>query len=286
MESRKIGTGDWGLGTRDRCTNYDTASGMYPDISYRKPQSPVPSPQSLILLILLLLLCQPVFAQEEVDAQGMEAAVIEEEITATKTESVIQEPEPPQAENKLYPTFSWGATTTWLTRIIKQTGRSNFVFHDFMPGLYFGTELRNVKYIIPEIRAAVYYPLLCTFNEVPQKSTTPLHLAVDAFAGIRFETGWQFLHLSIGPGLHFLFLNADRWNYFNLGIAAAGGIEVSFNPEWSLLIDGMASFDNGNLGKNRTIEPFDYTWQYQTSIGARYSKNRRNEQAIFSGLKR
>ncbi|MCL2763455.1 MAG: acyl-CoA dehydratase activase [Treponema sp.] len=55
-----IGTGDWGLGTRDCCSNSDTApntvpnslnndnhSKLYPNNSTPDPQSPVPSPRSL-----------------------------------------------------------------------------------------------------------------------------------------------------------------------------------------------------------------------------------------------
>ena len=42
----KKGTGDWGLGTRDCCSNNDNTFVLNPDTSSRKPQSPVPSPQS------------------------------------------------------------------------------------------------------------------------------------------------------------------------------------------------------------------------------------------------
>jgi len=48
-EKREKGTGDQGSGTRDRNSNYDSASDLYFDNS--NPQSPVPSPQSPLLAI-------------------------------------------------------------------------------------------------------------------------------------------------------------------------------------------------------------------------------------------
>ncbi|MCL2762530.1 MAG: (E)-4-hydroxy-3-methylbut-2-enyl-diphosphate synthase [Treponema sp.] len=59
----KKGTGDWGLGTGERCSKYDGTSDrssdssnyghiseLHPNNSIRPPQSPVPSPQSLLLV--------------------------------------------------------------------------------------------------------------------------------------------------------------------------------------------------------------------------------------------
>jgi sialic acid synthase SpsE len=50
IEEAVIGIRDQGLGTRDRYSDYNVASEMYSDSSYKKPQSPVPSPQSPCLL--------------------------------------------------------------------------------------------------------------------------------------------------------------------------------------------------------------------------------------------
>jgi len=215
---------------------------------------------SWLIIVFLLLAAVPVFAQEE-------EAEIEIEI---------------ETMYSLYPTFSYGTTTSWLTRIINQTGRSNFVLRDFLPGLYFCAEMRDMPYIIiPSVRLAAYYPLISTFNHVPQKPNTPLHFAVDFFAGARFETGWNFISVNVGPGLHMLFLSSDRWNYFNLGLAAVAGIELALNSKWSLLLDGFASIDNGNLGGNKQMEPFDTVWQYQLAIGVRYNKVKQNNPALF-----
>ena len=180
-------------------------------------------------------------------------------------------------------TFNQGATASWLTRVINQAERSNFVFRDFLPGLYFGAELRNVPYIVPMMRLAAYYPIASTFNLMPQKPVTPLHFAVDMVAGLRFEPfNMKYLRINAGPALHMFFLNADRWNYFNLGAAAVLGIEVPLLARWTLLVDGYASIDNGNLGTNRQMEPFDVAWQYQVDIGFRYSKKKENDTSLFA----
>ena len=176
---------------------------------------------------------------------------------------------------KLFLQFTQGITAAWLTRIVNQTGRSNFVFRDFLPGLYFAAELHNLKYVTPAVRVAAYYPLISTFNLMPQESKTPLHIGADLFAGLRFEKEMnQFIRVNGGPGLHLFFLNSDRWNFLNMGAAVFAGIEYLLNSRWSLLADGFASLDNGNLGANRRMEPFDIVYQYQVDFGFRYSTRR------------
>ena len=190
---------------------------------------------------------------------------------------------PPSPPDTIFFTFNQGASAAWLTRVINQTDRSNFVFRDFMPGLYFGAELRNVPYIVPMMRLAAYYPLSSTFNLMPQKPVTPLHFAVDVTAGLRFEPfNIKYVRINAGPALHLLFLNADRWNYCNIGAAAVAGVELPLASRWTLLVDGFASIDNGNLGANRLMEPFDVVWQYQVDIGFRYSKKKGNDASLFA----
>ena len=178
-----------------------------------------------------------------------------------------------ESETRPFFIFSEGVTTSWLTRIIKQTERSNFVFRDFLPGLYFRTELHNIKYVTPMVRLAAYYPAVSSFNNYPQKPRTPLHFGVDMSAGLRFGLfDFDYLRLNAGPALHMFFLNADRWNYFNMGAAGFLEFQVPLAERWTIFVNGIASLDNGNLGGNRLMEPFDIAWQYQVDIGVRYSK--------------
>lgn len=185
--------------------------------------------------------------------------------------------------SKMFITFSQGATASWLTRIIKQTERSNFVFGDFLPGLYLNLELHNVEYVIPMLRLAAYYPLNSSFNRMPQDPKTPLHYSADLFTGLKFKLlNAKYLRLNAGPALHLFFLNSDRWNYFDLGIAAVLGVELPLSSRWTLLADGYASLDNGNLGGNRSMEPFDIVYQYQVDLGFRYSKRLMNDTFVFA----
>jgi hypothetical protein len=173
--------------------------------------------------------------------------------------------------------FHEGLSASWLTRITKQTGRSNFVFQDFLPGVYFGMALVNVKYVTPTIRLTAYYPLTSTFNKIPQPPKTPLHFGADFFGGPAFQIDkLKYIRFNLTPGLHLMFLNSDRWNYFNLGAAGLVGFELPVTRGWTVLINGIASLDNGNLGANRLMEPFDIVYQFQVDFGVRYSKKLSN----------
>ena len=81
--------------------------------------------------------------------------------------------------------------------------------------------------------------------------------------------------------MHMLFLSSDRWNYFNMGGAAVAGIGIAINPGWTFMVNNIFSLDSGNLGGNRYMELFDMTYQYQLSVGVRYSKKLLNNSAIF-----
>ena len=181
---------------------------------------------------------------------------------------------PPEPVGKKFAlVFSEGLTASWLTRIIKQTERSNFVFKDFLPGLYFGVQTASFKPLNTLIRLAAFYPLSSSFNKIPQAPKSPLHFGIDFFGGADFEIFMlKYVRLNFSPGLHLFFLNSDRWNYLNLGIAGHLRLELPLTRSWTILLNGMASLDNGNLGANRLMEPFDIVYQYQVDAGIRYSK--------------
>lgn len=209
-----------------------------------------------------------------------------ESVEPAPPETAVSEPaaSKPAARNRPFVIFNEGVTASWLTRIITQSGRSNFVFKDFLPGVYFGMELVNLKSVfpkfplVPQLRLAAYYPLKSTFNDVPQPAKLPLHIAADAILGAGIKLNMlRYVRFSFTPGVHFFFLNSERWNYFNLGAAGILGMELPVSSGWTVLINGTASFDNGNLGKNREIEPFDIVYQYQVDVGVRYSRKARNE---------
>jgi len=185
-----------------------------------------------------------------------------------------------------YLLFSEGLTCSWLTRIIKKTERSNFVFEDFLPGLYFRMDLHTPTIFTPMVRIAALYPAVSTFNKFPQQPNVPLHFGADMNLGVNFKIlEFAYFRLNAGPALHLFFLNSERWNYLDLGAAGFIGMELPVSQGWTVICNGFASLDNGNLGANRNMEPFDIAYQYQIDIGVRYSKKLRNKTSLFPGNK-
>ena len=197
-------------------------------------------------------------------------------------EEIIEET---NQKGKPYVTFKYGAAAAWVTRIIEQKERSNFVLKNFLPGAYFTTELQNLLIITPEVRLTAFYPLISSFNSMPQKMKSPLNFGADLFLGARYEIGLGFFKLSAGLGPHVFYMSSERWYYVNLGIGAVTGFELALHPKWTLLIDGYAFLDNANLGQNKLMEPFKIAYQYQTSFGVRYSKKMLNEPALVKSKK-
>jgi hypothetical protein len=184
----------------------------------------------------------------------------------------------PPIKERPFIVFNEGVTASWLTRIMRNEERSNFVFTDFMTGAYFGIQTVNMQPLNSIVRVAVFYPLAFTFNDVPQTPKNIIRYAIDTFAGIDIELNmWNYVRINMAPGLHFLFQNADRWNYINLGVGALVGLELPLAKHWTILLNGIASLDNGNLGTNREMEPFDIVYQYQLDVGVRYSKRNPNK---------
>jgi hypothetical protein len=157
------------------------------------------------------------------------------------------------------------------------------VFSDFLPGAFFAVELRNFPLGTPVARLAAYYPLVSTFNKVEQKPKVPLHYGGDFTLGLRFELDFiKYFRITLGPAAHLFFLDSERWRYWNLGGAGMLGVELPVSAGWTFIVDALASLDNGNLGANKDIEPFDMVYQYQVDIAVRYSKKLRN---ITGGLR-
>jgi hypothetical protein len=230
----------------------------------------------LFIPALFLLLCQNA-APQSGEGNALSSAEYGDENTPSGQEAAGLGL--PASEEKAFAlVLSEGLTASWLTRIIKQTERSNFVYKDFLPGLYFGVQTANLKPLNPLIRLAVFYPLSSSFNKIPQPPKSPLQFGIDFFGGANFEVFPQkYARFNFAPGLHLFFLNSDRWNYLNLGLAGQARVELPLTRSWTILIGGMASLDNGNLGANRRMEPFDIVYQYQVEVGVRYSKKAPNE---------
>ncbi len=184
--------------------------------------------------------------------------------------------------NKPFLVFNEGITGSWITRIIKQTGRSNFVFKDFMAGAYFSLETKNMQPVDSMVRFAVYYPLSFKFNGHHQEPKNMLNFAFDLFAAPVFlqMDMWNYLRFNITAGLHFLYQMGDRWNYINLVIGALAGMELPVARRWTMLINGYMSIDYGNFGTNRQLEPYEIISHYQ------HNKKIQNKQQTNNQKKR
>ena len=173
--------------------------------------------------------------------------------------------------------FDEGLSLTQVTRIIKQTERTNFVFRDVMAGAYMDVKTIGFPGINPIFRIAAYTPLAMTFNYVPQK-TLLTNYALDSFLGFEFRHSMlDYLFIDITPGVHMLYQVTDRFSLITLGTELMLTCELPISYNWTILVSGAGSFDYGNFGSNKIIEPYDYTWQLTCDLGVRYTTKMPNK---------
>lgn len=240
--------------------------------------------KKLLILFLLISSCMCLLPAQTEEQPVLIQSEAEPVLTQPSSDSVQSQQEFQAYRNGFFLLFDQGATAAWNTRIIKQTERSNFVFEDFLAGLYFTTRTKNFSSLLPiklpfELlgRVAAYYPLSHTFNKYPQPPVNMLNFGVDVFLAPVVQINfWDYAYLDIAAGPHFLYQKSDRWHYVHLGIGGMLGVQMPLARRWTLLLNGMASLDNANLGSNKKMEVYDIAWQYQASFGFRYSKRAPN----------
>lgn len=211
------------------------------------------------------------------------AATTTKETRAEKKARKEAELEAKIAANKFFVVFDYGAASTWITRLKLQTTRSNFVFDDFLVGAYFSAETRNMlKYMNLLGKVAVYYPLSYKFNRHPQLIAQPLAFAADVTLGPLFRVSIKdVLFVKLTPGFHYLFQKSDRFIYSNIGVTGIVGLELPLARRWGIFLNGQASYDWGNFGSNKVLEEYDHVWQYQVSVGVRYTKRGRYDRSYI-----
>lgn len=240
--------------------------------------------KKLLILFLLISSCMCLLPAQTEEQPVLIQPEEQPVLTQPSSDSVQSQQEFEAYRNGFFLLFDQGATAAWNTRIIKQTERSNFVFEDFLAGLYVTTRTKNFSSLLPiklpfELlgRVAAYYPLSHTFNKYPQPPVNMLNFGVDVFLApvVQINFG-DYAYLDLAAGPHFLYQKADRWHYVHLGIGGMLGVQMPLARRWTLLLNGMASLDNANLGSNKKMEVYDLAWQYQASFGFRYSKRAPN----------
>ena len=185
----------------------------------------------------------------------------------------------PEIQEKPFVIFNEGLAVSQITRIILQDnyGRSNFVWQDFNVGASFEIQTVNMQPFNSIGRIAFYYPISKTFNGMNQKSKQVLLYGADLFYGIMFESDmWKYLRFKWAVGPHIDYHLSDEWHHVEAGLGAMLGTELPVARRWTALINGIATFDYGNLGSNRRMMPYSLVWQYQIEVGFRYSRKSTN----------
>ena len=225
--------------------------------------------KTLLLLCLILLPAFSLVAQDSKEKEELD------EVTGF-----------PVIKEKPYLMFDWGAAVDFNTRIKFQEKRSNFVMQDTMVGAYFTMETVNIKPLDSITRIAAYYPLASTFNKVPQISAQVLLYAFDLIFAPLFRLDmWNYVGINIAPGIHFMYQLTDDYHYMQLGAAVLAGLEFPVFERWTFLLNGVFAVDYPNLGSNKDIFPISLAWDYQVSIGARYSKKGANKYSYVKSRK-
>ena len=182
----------------------------------------------------------------------------------------------------------WGASWSSVTRIQKQSGRSNFVWNDQLVGAFYEWTTNNFlimgHYVNVNLfaRHGVYYPLSYTFNKVKQVPVQTILYGFDLFTGVKFSLNvHDWATLSAKPGAHAYYQLHDKWHYVHIGAGLGLEAEFPISSRWSFNIGGIWTWDNANLGSNRKMQPFDFAWQYQAQLGFRYSSKKLNPKSFI-----
>ena len=181
----------------------------------------------------------------------------------------------PEIKNKPFVVFNEGVSFAQITRIEKQTERSNFVRENYLVGAYFEMQTENMKPVNSLIKLSAYYPFHNTFNGMKQYPKQVILYAFDLFAGPIFQADmWNYVHINFATGLHYMDQLTDEYHMNYLGLGFAAGLGLPIASRWTILLNGFFSADYPNLGTNKNIQPFDIAWQYHVDFGIRYSKKK------------
>lgn len=214
--------------------------------------------RSLLILTILMIFSGYVFAQEEV----------------AETEEPAQTPE----SNFIRFTFDEGVSFVQVTRVEKLTDRSNFVRENMMIGPYFTVKALGLPVADLQLDISAYYPLYQAFNGMKQQPKNVLNYAIDTYLAMNGTMKrFKYFLLTGSIGMHYMYQLTDEWHMNYLGLGISTGIEFPLSAGWTIVNRNYFSYDNANLGSNKTIQPFYASYQYHINLGVRYSRRVRNE---------
>ena len=168
----------------------------------------------------------------------------------------------------------------------KQNDRSNFVWQNYFVGACLTLQAENIRYINPMFRIAAYYPFYNTFNGMQQFPKQTILYAFDVFTGPAFKTNIKDIRFTLTPEIHYMYQLSDEYHLNYLGGGISAGIEHPVARHWSILNNGKITFDYANSGTNKDIQNFDISYQYQASIGVRYSKKGYSRRACIHKIRK
>lgn len=233
--------------------------------------------KNLIIALMLFCVLQSVLFAEDEKLENVKTESVKEKTALTKAEKLEI------ASHKFFISYTEGVVASTVTRIIKQEGRTNFVWNDYLLGIYLESQTNNIPYVNYLLRLAAFYPYHYTFNDVEQKAKQTILYAGDVFAAPYWSLKVGTLStLTLAPGIHYYYQLKDKFHYSHLGLGLKAGLDFPIMKTVTLVLDGMFSYDYGNLGSNHRMQPVDFAWQYQVSFGVRVSKKRKNTTPYFS----
>lgn len=196
-----------------------------------------------------------------------------------------RKPVPTQTSDQFFFLFNEGVSGAMTTRIINEEdyARSNFVWQDYLVGLFYEMETVNMKPVDCVARFALYYPLYHTFNGMTQVSSQVLLYGGDLFLGpvLRIDRFNNIADIELSLGPHGCYLLSDEYHHVEIGLGAMAGLSFPLTKRCNILLQGFASYDNGNFGTNKKIQPYDHVFQYQASLGFCFSRKKINPHPYF-----
>ncbi len=238
----------------------------------------------LFSIILLSGIFSFAFSQEIQDSSE-----ILKSVNSNSEENVELDPKTgfPVIKQSPFVMFNYGLSSSLVTRIEIMDDRSNFVYQNSLLGAFVTMQTVNIQPLNNYTRLAFYYPVANSFNGMKQKSKQIILGAVDAFWGPMFESDmWKYVLIKASAGPHFMYQMTDEYNFLYFGLGLLAEINLPVAKSWTVIANGMFSLDYANLGSNRNIQPFDYSWNYQLDVGFRYSKKSVNKYSYIDSKKK
>ncbi|MBR5400431.1 MAG: hypothetical protein IK102_01360 [Treponema sp.] len=181
-------------------------------------------------------------------------------------------------------TFDEGLSYAQVTRIEKLEDRSNFVRENMMAGAYFSMQTHGLPDFNFQLDISAYYPFYQAFNGMKQKTKNIINYAFDGYLGTYYVYDKiKYVNITASIGMHYMYQLTDEWHMHYLGLGVTTGIELPVSPGWTIVNRNYFSYDNANLGKNKTIQPFRASYQYHINLGVRYSRKVRNSYSYIGG---